>query len=380
MIVEKLNKYIEESLFYNDLAGLAIGVTVGQNSPLPDKGLSYMQVAGYKDFIKKEPLQMENIFHVASVTKLFVGTSIMLLWEKGMIDLDGRLVEILPWLLIDDKRYESITIRHLLTHTAGLTDVIDYGWDKPELDEGALQRYCQSDEVKKSRLLWEPDENRFQYSNIGYELLGAVIATISGISFEEFVAENILKPLDMTDTTFLTFERTKAIGIEGELTDLSYVRESLLLENLAKVNMAMPHTKDEQKHIILEDQYPYNRAHGPSSTVTTNLKDLEKWARAHIEKRILKKETYDVIWKGYSFVPNNGERIGLSWFIREQNGYTFYGHEGNDDGFRASFWICPEMDLHIAIEANSSKAPVKRINKKVFDLLVEEVNELMLCD
>jgi CubicO group peptidase (beta-lactamase class C family) len=371
MIIEKLNKYIEESLYYNDLAGLAIGVTVGENSPLSCRGLKYIQAAGYKNFVKKEPLQPENIFHVASVTKLFVGTSIMILWERGLLDLDAKVVEIIPWLLIDDERYKMITIRQLLTHTAGLEDVKDYAWDKPELDEGALQRYCQSEEVTKSRLLWNPDEKRFQYSNIGYELLGTVIAHVSGVSFEAFITENILKPLNMIDTTLLTFERTKAVGIEGELTDDAYIRESLLLENLAKVNMAMPHSKDQEKYIILEEHYPYNRAHGPSSTLTTNLKDLEKWARAHIEKTVLKKETYDVIWREYSSVPNNGEHIGLSWFIREQNGYTLYGHEGNDDGFRASFWICPQLDLHIAIEANSSKSPVKRINKNVFDLVLE---------
>ncbi|MBN7773015.1 serine hydrolase domain-containing protein [Clostridium aminobutyricum] len=375
MLAEKLNNYIEEALFYHDIAGLAIGVTVGSNSPLPCRGLHYEKTAGYQDFTDKKTLKIDQYFHVASVTKLFVGTAILLLWEKGSLCLDAEVSEILPWFSIDDKRYKTITVRHLLTHTSGLTDVTDYGWDKPQLDEGALQRYCESDEIRKSKLLWAPEENRFQYSNMAYELLGAVIAHVSGMSFETFVAENILKPLDMKDTTLLTFERTKKLGIQGELTDPFYVKESLSLENLAKVNMAMPHTKNERKFILLEEQYPYSRAHGPSSTITTNLKDLERWARGHIEKKVLRKETYDLMWRKYALVSNNEEHIGLSWFIREQNGFTLYGHEGNDDGFRASFWLCPELDLHIAVLANLSQAPVKKINKNILELILKENNK-----
>ncbi|WP_312654205.1 serine hydrolase domain-containing protein [Aminipila sp.] len=354
MITKKLDEYLKDALFYHDLAGLAIGVTVGLNSPLKCRGLNYKKAAGYKNFITKENLQADNIFHVASVTKLFVGTSIMILYERGLLELDSPIVKIIPWLLIDDKRYKDITIRHLLTHTAGLTDVSDYGWDKPEFDEAALRRYVQSDEVVKSKLLWSPLERNFKYSNIGYEILGTIIAEIAGVSFEEFVSENILKPLQMDNTALLTFERASG---------------SLNLQDLEKVNMAMPHTKDQEKHIILEKQYPYNRAHGPSSTITTNLTDLEKWARANIEKRILKEESYAEIWKPQAEVPNNGENVGVSWFIREQNGYTLYGHEGNDDGFRASFWICPELDLHIAVESNISKAPVKGISKKILNIM-----------
>lgn len=354
MVINELDKYLKEAFFYNDLAGIAIGVTVGSDSPLQWRGLNYKKAEGYKNFTTKEPLQADDIFHVASVTKLFVGTSILILWERGLLALDSPVVNYIPWLLIDDKRYKDITIRHLLTHTAGLADVCDYGWDKPQFDKSALKRYVQSDEVVMSKLFWNPLENKFKYSNIGYEILGTVIAEISGLSFEEFVSENILEPLQMNNTTLLTFERASG---------------SLKLEDLEKVNMAMPHTKDQANHIILEKQYPYNRAHGPSSTITTNLNDLEKWARANIEKRILKEESYEQVWLPQALVPNNGEHIGLSWFIREQNGYTLYGHEGNDDGFRASFWICPELDLHIAVESNISKAPVKGISKHIFNIM-----------
>lgn len=374
MLEEKLNNYLKEALFYHDLSGLAVGITVGERSPMKCKGFQFEEAIGFQNYIEKKALKVEHVFHVASITKLFVGTAILKLIEQGKLQLDWSVKEILPWFSVDDQRYANITILHLLTHTAGLADVLDYGWDRPELDEGALKRYCESDEVKKSKLLWSPEENRFQYSNMGYELLGAVIAQISGMSFEDYVTEHILRPLHMTDTTLLTYQRTEAIGIYGSVLDTRYVKDCLNLKNLEKVNMAMPHTKNEQRQIVLEEQYPYNRAHGPSSTITTNLKDLARWARAQLEKRVLQKDTVDLMWKEYAVVPNNGEHIGLSWFLRNQNGYQLIGHEGNDDGFRASFWICPELDVHITVLSNMSEAPVKKINKKLFELLLSENN------
>ena len=354
MIINKLDKFLEETLFYQDLPGLAVGITAGEKSPSHLKGLNYKGTAGFKDFLTREPLKPEHIFHMASVTKLFVGTAVMQLVSAEKLSLGTKAVDVLPWLTMQDERLNDIALIHLLTHTAGLGDVEDYGWDRPETDGGALRRYLESEEVTRSRLLWAPGSGKFQYSNMGYEMLGSIIAEASGMSFEEYVAAHIFKPLGMLDSTLLTHERTGG---------------SLQLEDLSKAGLAMPHTKDKNNHITLEEHYPYNRAHGPSSTLTTNLFDMEKWARANLNKALLTKETHEEMWKPYAEVPGNGEEIGISWFIRRQNGYTLYGHEGNDDGFRASFWICPELDLHIVVASNLSKAPVKKINKSVFDIL-----------
>ena len=291
---------------------------------------------------------------MASVTKLFVGTSIILLEKEGKIGLEDKLTDILDWFRVDDERVFKIRIIDMLTHTSGLADVIDYQWDKPLKDTNALKKYLTSDEVAKSQLIWNPGEDRFKYSNIAYEALGAIIAQVSGLSFEDYVEKNIFTPLNMNNSKLLTY-----LWADG----------SLCLDDLRKSNLAMPHMKDERNHIVYEPYYPYNRAHGPSSTLTTNLIDMEKWANGILNNTILSKEDCKRIWEPRALVPNNGEHIGLSWFIREQNGYTLYGHEGNDNGFRASFWICPKLGLHIVVSSNISKAPVKNINKSVFDII-----------
>lgn len=333
---KKLDSFLEKTLYYYDLPGLA--VSVGHE----DK--TYHKTLGYKNYVTKEPLTESHIFHMASVTKLFVGTSILQLWENGLLELDEKLITYLPWFEMADYRYASITIRQLLSHTSGMPDVKDYHWDKPETDEEALERYVRSDEVKKAYLLWNPDEGRFSYSNMAYEILGILISKLSGKSFEDYVEDNIFKPLEMKNTTLLTFKR-----------DMKEV--------------SSPHMKTEQNQIVIAPHFPYNRAHAPSSTLTSNMTDMDLWARANLKQQILHPSTFKQAWKQHAIVPNNGEAMCLSWFSREQNGYRFYGHEGTDDGFRSSFWICPEVDVFITVCANLTKSPVKKINKQIFDII-----------
>ena len=65
--------------------------------------------------------------------------------------------------------------------------------------------------------------------------------------------------------------------------------------------------------------------------------------------------------------------MGLGWFMRQQDGYTFTGHEGTDDGFRASFWICREAEAAIVVLSNITGAPVKKMNKNLF----KEISHLL---
>lgn len=360
MIKNSLNLFMEKALDNYDLPSLAIGISIGENSENMHAGLEYTKAVGFEDFLTKRSVKASSIFHMASVTKLFVGTSIMQLWEKGLIDLNAKINDYLPWFEMGDNRFHGITIRQLLSHTSGMPDVEDYCWNHPEMDEGALERYVRSKEVREAHLLWSPTDRRFAYSNIAYEILGAIIAAISKMPFEEYVKQNIFTPLEMKDSTLLTFERCRT---------KENANGSLNISKLGEVSVCAPHRKDEEKHIVRQEYFPYNRAHGPSSTLTSNVIDLGKWAKANIKKEILRPETYGEMWKEEGLIPNNGEHICLSWFKRTQKDYILYGHEGTDDGFRASFWICPELELHIIVTSNLSNAPVKKISKQIFDLL-----------
>ncbi|MDR1573445.1 MAG: beta-lactamase family protein [Clostridiales Family XIII bacterium] len=372
---EKINDYIKRAIFGFDLPGLAASVYVGAGSPLACAGTDCEAVAGFADVREHIALKPEHVFHMASVSKLFVATGVLMLVERGALDLDTPVCEYLPWFRMRDARYRDINAFHLLTHTAGLPDVADYAWDAPETDGGALQRYVSGDEVREASLLWAPGEGRFRYSNIAYELLGTLIAALSDRSFEAFMDEEILRPLGMTSSSFLTYARTReGMSMDADKAGREEILRALSVDALRDAGVCAPHAKNDGNHIVRETYFPYNRAHGPSSTLTANLRDMRRFGEAHLRHGVLlRPESYEKAWKPYALVPNNGEHVGLAWFMREQRRYRLYGHEGTDDGFRASFWICPELDLQIIVASNLSGAPVKKINKQLFEMLAAPV-------
>lgn len=374
----------------NDLPGVAIGVSLGEESFCAARGLRDYTRKGQPDCA---PLAESDIFHCASVSKLFTSTAIMKLVECGALNLYDRLRDLIPELHIADKRFAEIRLWNMLTHTSGLGDVSDYHWEKPLVYEGALGEYVLNDpECINQPMLWDPmtnpefydssarEQSLFRYSNVAYEMLGYIVALhsnkmpgCSGLSYEDFVAEYLLKPAGMTSSTMKTFAR------EGWASEP---------DSMTAENMARPHSRREDRSIVLSEHYPYTRQHSPSSTLTSNLSDLLAWGRAHMasasgkQDTMLHRETYDSIWRSYTTVPNNGEKMGLGWFMRKQKvsgsndiirEYTLYGHEGTDEGFRASFWICPELDMVTVVLANLSGAPVKRINKRLFEAVAGQL-------
>ncbi len=343
--MKNLDRCIEDIYFYQDLPGIAVSVKYGD--------FIYRKALGYSDFDAKKPLELSDVFHCASVAKLFTLTAIMQFAEDGRLDLDGRVKDVIREFKINDVRADDITIRDLLQHTSGIGMVCDLRWDRPETDEDALRRYVLSDEIKKRKLLSAPSQKCFHYSDAGYDILGAVVAEIAGCNFEEYIDRYIFEPAGMKDSSFLTFARSD------------------------RDDLVKPHTKDETKHIVYERYYPYNRIHAPSSTLTSNIYDLERFARLHIdgslgkETALLKKETYCNMWRPVAKSLNQGEYMGTGWFIYERNGYTYYGHNGGDDGFSSAFWICPDEDFYFIALTNTRQAEMRKICRQVFDIMVK---------
>ena len=368
--IKDFKDYLNKALINYDLAGLTVGVWVNNDSPLEASGLSFGEAFGKADVKKDIDLKPEHYSHMASISKTLTACAALKLWEESKLSFDDKLCDLLPWIRIDDGRTLDITFKHIITHTSGLPAVDDFAWTKPDVDSNALKRYAKSDDVKKASFVNTPGENNFSYSDMGYEILGNIIQEVSGVEYEKYIADNLLRPLSMDNSTMLVYERTEpGRSMDPDTAAREEIDKALAMEELLKSGLAMPHMKDKQNHIIRQPYYPYNRRHAPSSTLNANIFDLKKWGDAHMTKSFMNQDTYSEMWKRQTTVPNNGEGMGLGWFLREQNGYTLYGHEGMDDGFRASFWICPEIKTQIIVLANIGKAPVKKISKTLFDKL-----------
>lgn len=337
--IEKIKEFIDKMMFYHDIPGLALAIGNKEE-------LQYEKGFGYKNIETGEEITEETVFHMASVSKLFVGTAVMQLAERKLLDIDKPVTTYIPYFKMQDPRYKEITVKQMLSHTSGMPDCDDYEWENPQVDDQALERYVRLQQ--NETLLWNPGE-KFAYSNIAYEILGHLIAAVSDMTFESYIDKNIFMPLGMNQSSYLTLNR-----------DMNKI--------------ASPHIKNSDKKVIVSEIFPYNRIHAPSSTLTSTARDIYKWGLAQLNKgqlngkRILDEKTYDIMLNPVTHI-NKKEEICLSWFSRAYRKRVLYGHEGSDMGFRSSFTIIPEEEISISVHANIQSAPTRRIQKGILDIL-----------
>jgi CubicO group peptidase (beta-lactamase class C family) len=303
-----------------------------------DGKLAYAHAYGEKEMGGGEAVTTKSIFHWASVSKPFVATAIMQLHERGMLDLDALLIDVLSGYKVSDRRLSDVTIRQLLLHTSGMPDVEDYGWDKPEYDDEALRRWVLQESPRE--LLFDPGSDR-QYSNVGFEVLGLVIEQVSGLGFEEYMQRNIFEPLGMDDSTFYYPDVPEALRTAG-------------------------HAGEEQRHPV--GNYPYNRRHAPSSTLNTNVEDMARFVMAMLNEgeldgvRIIESSTLRDMWDpGWIMRESPLSAAAMGWVVEDFNGHRMVRHFGGDDGFRSALLIFPDDEAGLFLVTNDEATPMPEI-------------------
>lgn len=335
---KQIDEYIKVYLESYQIPGLAIAI-------VEDNQIFTAKAYGVKNLDTKEPIITESIFHMASVSKPFSATAIMQLVERGKMNLDDPLIKYLPYFKIDDEHFRDITIKQMLMHTSGIPDVRDYEWDKPQFDDGAAERYVRS--LANEKMIAQPGE-KWQYSNMAFDILADVIAKVSGMSFEDYIKENILNPLDMKESDFLR-ER-----IKPEL------RTSAHVFNLKPQ---------------VSEVYPYNRCHAPSSCLNANVVEMCNWAIANMnegafkENRILDASSYKLLFEPQTKI-NEKLSVGLSWAIGQYRNTKTVFHSGGDLGFRSYFIMLPEKSLAIIVASNFEGTPIGNLTHGVIDIML----------
>jgi CubicO group peptidase (beta-lactamase class C family) len=171
----------------------------------------YRNLIGYADVEAKKPISEDNVFWIASMTKMFAGASIMTLVDEGKLSLDDPVTKFIPqlgkWMVITEKDPSHlllkpvetpVTIRHILSHTSGLTGMSELqheaGADSTPLKARALASVT-------GPLQWQPGE-KYQYGNQGMNIAARIVEIVSGMHYEDFVQQHFFDPLGMTETTF----------------------------------------------------------------------------------------------------------------------------------------------------------------------------------
>lgn len=345
---ERFDVLAEEVRAQLQAPGLVYGLVA------PD-GSSFGRAFGVKRLGGAEPATTSTLFHMASVTKPFVATAIAQRVERGRLQLGQRLVEVLPELRLADARLSQITIEQVLTHTAGLPDVEDYEWNRPETDDAALRRYIAS--LADRQLLFAPGAG-FAYSNIGYEILARVIEVLDDAPFETAVRETILRPAGMSSSTLYYPEADKS-------------------------RLAAPHFAEKGAPVKHSDVFPYNRRHAGSSTLLSNVDDMLRWIRINLGEgvldgtRIMAAPTArDLRTPRPAKIPDSatlppGAQPALSWFVLPRGGRQIIAHGGVDLGFVSLCAWCPAQRCGVVAMANcvseQEAGPLLRFALRVLD-------------
>lgn len=336
-----LTNFVENGQF----AGLAVGI-------VKDKDILFTGEYGNANLSTGQPVVPSTLFHQASVSKTFVVTAIMQLVERGEVDLDSPIVKYLSYFKMEDERHLHITIRQLLNHTSGMPDEEDYAWDRPEYDEQSLERYVKS--LHGHKLLSKPG-TYFAYSNIAYEILGDLIAKVSGMSFEQYMKQHVLEPAGMLSSSFLKLE------VEAQL--------------------AAPHVLRTTGGYggYISDVFPYNRAHAPSSTLYTNVEDMCQYMLMHLNRgatkdglHSLQLGSYDEMWKPHAATGHGQEhsQVGLGWFLGEYKGHRIISHSGWDTGFLSDLILLPDAKIAISVMTNCDYVWLGSVTNPILDLLL----------
>ena len=332
MLYEKeLNAVLQEIITRWGMPGLGIGIVEGNE-------IIYARGFGVQSLDSGAPVTLDSIFCVASIAKCFVASAVMQLAEQEKINLDAPIIQYLPYFKLDDERCQQITIRQMLSHTSGMPDMDESEYDElvshPEYDEGALERFVRGQSIRK--LAAAPGE-RFLYSNIAYNVLGDLIAKISGQTFEAYMKEHILLPAGMPSSTFL-------------------------LEEVAQDRLAVPHLRTPE--MIVNPVYPYHRADAPASFLHTTVVDMCHWGTTCLNRgiyagqRILTPASYEMMWtpvakRGY---PPLREEMGLGWSLGHFDGVRTVGHGGGGFGWTCFLVLLPEKNRAAIILCNEESS------------------------
>lgn len=296
---------------------------------------------GYADLNDETPLTPGHLFRIASHSKTFTGTACLQLVEQGKLRLDDAAATHVPELA--GSPMADVTVRELLGHLSGMCrdgdDCTFWALEKPFPDKQELLKT-----IKKHGKVLEPNEH-FKYSNIGYSLLGLVIAGASGQDYRTYVRQNIIEKLRLKDTG----------------PDLEMDR----LDEFAKGYSSRIHGPDrvEIEHI---DTYAESSATGFYSTAV----ELTDYFQAHLDgdDRLLSDDSKRKMRQVQATIDDDS-RYGLGLSITKVHGRTYYGHSGGYPGHITMSKLDLDRDLSVSVFTNTNDGPAGTLAAGILGLI-----------
>ncbi len=345
----------------NNLPGISYGIII-------DNALVYSGCSGYASLADSRPVAASTAFRAASMTKSFTALAIMKLRDEGKLGLDDPVHLYLPEL--KDLKYLSadaplLTIRHLLTHTGGFPQ------DDPWAD-----RQLETTEEELSALIAEGVSMSnvpgisYEYSNLGYTLLGRVIRAVTGESYQSYISSVILRPLGMTSTVWEYADLHAGVMSQGYVYRNGEWSEEPLLHDgpFGAMGGLISTVSDFARYAIMHlsawpprddrETGPVKRStlremHSPSAGVAYNSSTLYPGGP----------DCHVIVAYGY----------GLRWSVDCMGRKKIY-HNGGLPGFGSNWTIMPDYGIGVVAFSNRTYGSTWAVNQEVLDLVIDAMD------
>jgi CubicO group peptidase (beta-lactamase class C family) len=286
---------------------------------------------GYADIAKNKPVESgKTLFRPGSVSKLFTWTAVMQLYEQNKIDLNEDINQYLKGFKIPETFPEPITMAHLMSHTPGFEDkAIGMAARKPK-DLMPLKDFLKKYMPKRVR----PPGEITSYSNYGSSLAGYIVECISGVSFEEYIENNIFEPLGMNHSTF-----------RQPLPD--HLKDDMSVGYKYKNGVLKP------------DEFELLNGMAPAGALSTTGEDMAKFMIAHLQNgqyhdlKILNKETVQLMHKTLFTHDTRLSGNAHGFWEWEYNNLHSIGHGGDTLLFHSYLVLVPRHNMGFFVSYNS---------------------------
>ena len=281
------------------------------------------------------PVKPQTIFQSGSVGKQFTATAIMMLVEEGKIKLDDSITDYFKGA---PATWKQVTIRELLSHTAGFTDYPETFDFRKDYTEADLLK------IVEGIPLAFPPGTKWSYSNLGYLTLGVLIHQVTGKFYGDFLQERIFQPLGMTTTRIIS----EADIIPNRAAGYRLVRGEL--KNQEWVSPTLNTTADGALYF--------------------SILDLAKWDAGLYTEKVLKRSSLEEMWTPARLKNGepNSDHYGFGWEIGSENGHRVIEHGGAWQGFKTQISRYVDDKLTVVVLTNLDSAEPEIISRQVAKL------------
>lgn len=336
---ERWDREIRALMDAYEIAGLAVAVTDREKILWHN---AYGVTSAEKPW---DPVTTQTLFRIASCTKMTLGILVMRLVEEGRLDLDAPMIRYVPWLQFrDNSTRDRITLRRLLSHSAGLPS--EYTPDGPR-DEDRTEAILREG-LGALEPVAAPEDRFYCYSNWGIRLAAYAVESILGKPFTQLDREYILDPLGMDHSTFTLCEA-------------------------ATYSLAVPHRRGrEVLHYI-----PVNAARHAVGGMFSTVDDMAKLARVLLNEGaplISRSSMAQMMTPESSLYLNYRSDYGLTMRLRQYKDLLLAGHDGQSPPYFASIWTVPARGVAVTLTLNTDGGDILSTNlipELIFDDLCE---------